>query len=219
MRMLWVLAIGLPVLCGMGRAETEPPVRRLGGCQTTRRAYGLPEATDSLAAGAVDELLAPGEGPKPGPFCRALGADTPLFVEIGAVDSLADQVWAGLAGAATSRIAECELHLAERTLLGHTTGPCFPPYHVELRACGDSASVAAFLETLGAVSWPALTGAQKPSEREIFVEAGTSLQFMPYRVDLRRVPDTRGEKGGETGSGSDGETGGETGSEAGRGNP
>lgn len=177
----------LLVLCACaGLAATGDPPRRLGGCQTTQRAYGLPACADSLALLAVDELLAPGAGPRSGPACRALAVDTPLFLQIGAVDPPADTLWARLSRALSARIEAAHLRLAARTLLSHTTGTCFPPYHVDLRACGDSARVAAFLRDLPDAAWPGFTRVEARAQREVFISAGVSLQGMTAAVDLCR---------------------------------
>jgi hypothetical protein len=177
----------LVALCACaGPSATAEPPHRLGGCQTTQRDYGLPGCADSLAVLAVDELLAPGVGPRTGPACRALAVDTPLFLQIGAIDPPADTLWVGLSRALCERIEAAQLRLASRTLLSHTTGTCFPPYHVDLRACGDSARVAAFLRDLPGAAWPGFTRAGARAQREVFISAGVSLQGMTVAVDLRR---------------------------------
>ncbi|MCK4411920.1 MAG: hypothetical protein KAY32_00115 [Candidatus Eisenbacteria sp.] len=161
-------------------------VPRVGGCRTVERAYGLPALTDSVAHAATQELLAPGAPERERPLCRALGVTTPLFVQVGAVDSLDDRLWASVAGRIGEKLAADGVHLAMRSGLRHTTGPCFPPFHVDLRACGDSASVAVFLDELDGLAWEGLLPADDHGERVLFVSAGTSLQLMDHVVHLRR---------------------------------
>jgi hypothetical protein len=183
----WLAIAALVALCACaGLAATGESPRRLGGCQTTQRVYGLPACTDSLAMLAIDELLAPGVGPRTGPACRALAVDTPLFLQVGAIDPPADTLWVELSRALSARVEAAQLRLASRTLLSHTTGTCFPPYHVDLRACGDSAQVAAFLRDLPDAAWPGFTRAGVRAQREVFISAGVSLQGMAVAIDLRR---------------------------------
>lgn len=180
------LAVLVALCANAGHAVTGEAPRRLGGCQTTQRAYGLTGFADSLATLAIEELLAPGVGSRTGPACRALAVDTPLFLEIGAIDPPADTLWVRLSRALSERVEAAQLRLASRALLSHTTGTCFPPYHVDLRACGDSAHVAAFLRDLPDAVWPGFTRAGERTQREVFISAGVSLQGMTVAVDLRR---------------------------------
>lgn len=157
----------------------------LGGCQTTEREYGLPVLCDTLAAAAVSELMAPGMGSKVGEACRKIGVEIPMFVQIGAVDSLRDETWRAISQQITARLAASNVHLAERTLLRRTTGPCFPRHHIDFQACGDSSSVRCFLADLTEVPWEGFELTPNRRERTLFVTAGTSLQLMETTVDLR----------------------------------
>ncbi len=171
-----------------GRGASPPPegpVMRVGGCQTTERAYGLAAFSDSAAQAALVELLAPGEGPRGGPACERLGVDTPLFAQVGSVAPLADSEWVAAVEAVGARIDSCGLALAERSLLAHTTGPCFPPYHVDLRACGTEAQVARFLDRLATGPWGPFVPTDDRSQRKLFVCAGRNLSIMNSVVDLR----------------------------------
>jgi len=159
---------------------------RLGGCETTRREYGWPPARDSLALAALEELLVPGPASRTGPACRRLGVEAPLFVTIGAVDPPPDSLWASLARQVSAALDGARVRTAERTLLGHTTGPCFPPYHLDIRACGDSAAVGAFLKALPGAAWQGFAVAGEAREREFLLTAGTSLQSPSVTLGLRR---------------------------------
>lgn len=159
--------------------------QRLGGCQTTAHDFGLPAVADSLVLSALGELMAPGMGPKTGPHCRQLGADTPLFAQIGAVDSLPNEAWVDIAGQLTAQLETGGVRIGERSQLRHTTGPCFPPYHVDFRGVADSASVAAFLSALPRIAWDGFVATAERSERRFFITAGMSLQQMDIVVDLR----------------------------------
>jgi len=165
------------------QAQEEKP--RMGGCQTREMAYGLPAARDSLAAAAVEELLAPGMGPKVGEACRQLGVDAPLFVKIGAVELHADSQWVALASQLTAAIKHAGIRIAERSQLAHTTGTCFPPYHIDFRACGDSASVGRFLAGLARLEWEGFQPTDDRRTRRYFVSAGWSLAGTDAIVDLK----------------------------------
>ncbi|MBD3236855.1 MAG: hypothetical protein GF330_09135 [Candidatus Eisenbacteria bacterium] len=158
--------------------------QRLGGCETRERAYGLAAMRDSVALAALAELMAPGMGPKSGPHARALGADSPFFAQAGAVDSLPDGDWVAIAEALTARIATYGIHLAERSLLRHTTGPCFPPHHIDFRGVADSAAAQSFLADLPQMAWEGFAPAARRSERRLLITAGLSLQQMDVAVDL-----------------------------------
>jgi hypothetical protein len=134
---------------------------------------------------AKAELVAPGRGPKTGPACRALGVDTPLYAQVGALDSLADETWRSIATQVTARMAAAGVHLAERTGLQHTTGTCFPPYHVDFRACADSSAARLFLKELTSSAWEGFTATGNRRERRLFVTAGLSLQLLDTTVDLK----------------------------------
>jgi len=163
----------------------EAPVMRVGGCQTSEREYGLAFASDSAAVAAVGELIAPGEGPKGGPACARLGVDTPLFVQIGSVAPLADAEWIAAAQALGARMDSCGLVLAERSLLRHTTGPCFPPYHIDLRACGREAQVARFLVHLTDRPWGRFEPTAERGQRRLMICAGRNMSLMNTVVDLK----------------------------------
>ncbi len=163
----------------------EEPVMRVGGCQTSEREYGLAAMTDSAAAAAVNELIAPGEGPKGGAACERLGVDAPLFAQIGTVGALADSEWVAVAKALGVLMDSCGLVLAERSLLRHTIGPCFPPYHIDLRACGRTEQVARFLARLAEGPYGPFTPAARREERRLFVSAGRNMSLMNTVVDLK----------------------------------
>ncbi len=158
--------------------------QRLGGCQTTVQSSGLPALSDSLATAAVAELLTPGSGPRRGPACRSLGVELPVFAQIGALDSLNDETWRAISEQLTQRIADAGLRLAERSALRLTTGTCFPPYHVDFRACADSAAAGRFLADLGDVAWDGFAFAEDRRTRRLFVIAGLSMQLMSTAVNL-----------------------------------
>jgi hypothetical protein len=180
----WLGLRGLPWLaaraCADGDRSAKPPgeapIMRVGGCQTSEREYGLAAAFDSAAVAAVEELNAPGEGPKAGPACKRLGVDAPLFAQIGSVDPLEDAQWVAAAKVLGARMDSCGLVLAERSLLRHTTGPCFPPYHIDLRACGREAEVARFLEQLAAGSWGAFTPTSDRGQRRLLINTVVDLR-------------------------------------------
>jgi hypothetical protein len=182
-------AAALLVACAAACAQ---PPQTVGGCRTTEREYGLPARADSLALLALGELTAPGMGEKTGPAARRLGADTPLFITIGAVDPLADTLWARAAERLDSLLAGRGMRLAARSGLRHTTGPCFPPYHVDLRAVSDSARVDGFRRALPLASWGPLAVTAERARRVMFVTAGASLQSMDTVVDLRIRSDNHG---------------------------
>lgn len=159
--------------------------RTVGGCKTTERVYGVPALQDSLARAALDELMAPGVGPKTGAACRRLGVDAPLFVRLGAVNPVADSLWESVAERVTDRLCQAGCRIAGRSLLRHTTGTCFPPYHVDFDAVGDSAQVAGFLHQLTRGPWGPLEVTSHREERVLFLTAGCSLSVMDVVVDLR----------------------------------
>jgi hypothetical protein len=151
----------------------------------------LAPVRDSLALAAVDELLSPGPAGQSGSACRLLSVDTPLFAQLGAVDPPADSVWCAAAARLGDLAESLGVRLAERSLLGHTTGPCFPPYHVDLRACGDSAAVAAFLEILPRAGWPGFRVAAAGAARTLLLSAGTSLQSPEVSLGLLWLAEDR----------------------------
>jgi hypothetical protein len=158
---------------------------RVGGCRTSEREYGLPALADSAEQAALAELLAPGEGVKAGPACGRLAVDTPLFAQVGSVAPLEDAEWVAAVQILGARMDSCGLVHAERSLLAHTTGPCFPPYHVDLRACGTEAQVARFLDGLAAGPWGRFEPTDDRSQRRLFICAGRNLSLMDSVVDLR----------------------------------
>jgi len=170
-------------LAAPGSGGSEP--QRVGGCQTSEREYGLPALSDSVAGGALRELLAPGMGPKAGALCRALGVDGTLFAQIGAVEPPADSMWADLGAQLTDRCRAHGLRIARRTLLRHTTGTCFPPFHVDFECVGDSASAGTFLADLLRVPWTGFAAVKQRSERRLWIAAGTSLQQLDTAIDLK----------------------------------
>ena len=158
----------------------------MGGCRTETRDFGLPAYSDSLAETVVRALLAP----RPGggrPGSTPPGA-TPLFVQIGSVDSLGDPVWQAIAAQVTGRLQRAGASIGRRTALLKTTGPCFPPYHVDFEGWADSSDAAAFLDSLAVASWEGFAPVERRSARSLFVQAGTSLQQLDRVIDLRRVP-------------------------------
>ncbi len=174
----------LAALCLAALSSAGGTVARLGGCETTEAAYGLDALADSVAQGAIDELLSPGEGLKTGPHCRQLMVQTPLFLKIGAVEEGPAEAWASLAGQVTECLGEFDLHLAERSLLRHTTGTCFPPYHVDFRAVGAAGAVDALLVHLGTLEWEGFVRVEDRRSRTHFLSAGRSLQLTETVVDL-----------------------------------
>lgn len=213
MRALWFPAIGAALLlagldfCAAGpRGGAEPgrssnpadrPSRLVGGCQTVGEAYGLAAFSDSAAVEAVRRALSPAPAEAHGatgeqPPSGRTSADSeaarivPLFVQIGAVDSPDKRDAKSLAQQLSDRLGTGGLTLASRTLLLHTSGPCFPPYHIDFQAWGDSLAVGAFLDSLPHVPWEGFAPAKERSQRDVFVSAGTSLQAMDDFVDLKR---------------------------------
>jgi len=186
-----LLLIALPSACAWADGDRstdrprEAPVMRVGGCQTSEREYGLAALADSAAVAAVNELIAPGEGPKGGPVCERLEVDTPLFVQIGSVSPLADSEWVAVVHVLGAQMDSCGIVFAERSLLRHTTGPCFPPYHIDLRACGREAQVARFLERLATGPWGRFEPTSEREERRLFVCAGRNLSLLNTVVDLK----------------------------------
>ncbi len=166
-----------------GCAQEEKP--RLGGCQTRELAYGLPAISDSLAAAAVEELLAPGKGPKTGAACRQLEVDALLFVKIGAVERQTDEQWIALAKQLTVALEQAGIRIAGRSQLAHTTGTCFPPYHIDFQACGDSVSVGRCLAGLPKAEWEGFQPTDERRIRRFFVSAGRSLASTDAIVDLK----------------------------------
>jgi hypothetical protein len=179
-----LLLAGIGLAWAVAGAQTPS---RIGGCRTTERDFGPPGAArvDSAAALALDELTAPGPDSKVGPACRRLGVDTPLFVSLGAVDPIADTLWTRAVERVDSLLRRSGAHRIAISPLRHTTGPCFPPYHVEMPAVGDSASVAAFLRGLPMAPWGPFVATPERGARILFVSAGTSRQSMDTVVDLR----------------------------------
>lgn len=158
----------------------------VGGCQTSEREYGLPTLADSLAQAALGELMGPSVARhEESPEIRALGIDTPFFAQIGAVVPPPDSAWIALASQLTKEISDHGLRIAQRSLLRHTTGTCFPPYHVDLQAVGDSAAAASFLSDLPKMIWQGFVPTQNRSERIFFIAAGTSMELMNAVVDLK----------------------------------
>ncbi|MFH1144197.1 MAG: hypothetical protein V1774_06610 [Candidatus Eisenbacteria bacterium] len=182
------------VLCLGGlavAAAAGPGAERVGGCATQVREGGLPAIEDSLAQAAMNELLAPKPGHDGTPSCRRLGVNAALFLQIGAVDSLADSLWQGISGQVTDRLRSGTLILAQRSALLRTTGPCFPPFHVDFRACGDSTRVRGFIDSLVVMNWDEWTAAPERKARDLFISAGMSLQQMDTVVDLRHEESAR----------------------------
>ena len=176
-----LLALAIASLTIAGAEEPH----LVGGCRTVEREFGLPALRDSLAIRAFDELIAPGSGPKTGPACRQLRVDAPLFVTIGAVAEPADSIWVRVASHIADRMLRCEIRPATRSALRCTTGPCFPPYHVEFEAVGDSAQVGEFLDELTSGSWDPLVITSRRAERTLFVAAGVSRESLNTVVDLK----------------------------------
>ncbi len=77
------------------------------------------------------------------------------------------------------------LRLAERSRLRHTIGPCFPPYHIDLRAVGSVVAVARFRDNLTEQKWKGFLPARTRGERSLFIAAGTNLSMMEPCGDLR----------------------------------
>ncbi len=167
-----LLAGGL--LMASGKEDPGEQKRIVGGCHTSEHDYGLPAIADSLAAADLDAAL----------HGRASGK-SPLFVQIGSVKEMAAECWISLGRQLTSLITEGGLRLASRSLLRHTTGTCFPPYHVDLEAVGDTAAVARFLEILPSHRWEGFEVAAQRSERDCFISAGRSREMMNTVVDLK----------------------------------
>lgn len=157
----------------------------MGGCQTKELDFGLPPLAEERAQRAVAELLEPGTGPKTGPACRELGVDTPCFVQIGAVAEQDEEIWQSLAEQVTTLLKTHGLHLAERSRLRHTTGPCFPPYHVDFRAVGTAEAVTRCRAELGEQKWKGFLPAATRGERSLFLAAGTNLSMMEPCGDLK----------------------------------
>jgi len=175
--------LALVMAGGVNAAAEEPHV--VGGCQTEERDFGLPALRDSVAIRALEELTAPGEGPKMGPTCRALHVDAPLFVTIGAVAAPPDSLWALVATRVTERMQRCAIRPATRSLLRVTRGPCFPPHHVEFEAVGDSVQVEEFLKEMSSEPWDPMIITTRRAERTLFVAAGISRESLNTVVDLR----------------------------------
>jgi hypothetical protein len=171
--------------CAPGRAARAQEPRAIGGCRTVEVRYGLSAWGDSAAVRALQELIAPGAGERVGPACRDLGVDAPLFARVGAVDPPADTLWAHAVRRVGEIMDSSGLRLASRSLLRHTTGTCFPPYHVDLEAVGDTAQVRGFLERLSTARWDPWVVAPERRERRLMVTAGMGLQSMDTVVDLR----------------------------------
>lgn len=184
-RILFLGCLVLSMTAGCRCARAGKMEVRVGGCNTTERDFGLPPIANERAQEAVAELLAPGMGPKSGPACRALVVDTPCFLQIGAVDSQANEVWRNLAEQITALTKAGGLHLAERSLLRHTTGPCFPPYHVDFRAVGSAEAVARFRADLTEQKWKGFIPASTRGERSLFISAGVNLSMMEPCGDLQ----------------------------------
>jgi hypothetical protein len=172
------------LFAALANGAAEEP-HRLGGCRTVERELGTRASPDTLAVGALAELTAPGMGPKAGPICRRLGVDAPLFVSIGAVDEQPDSTWMRVADQVGDRMRGGGLHMASRSPLRHTTGTCFPPYHIDFEAVGDSARVGGFLARMARASWEPLIVAERRQERVIFIAAGLNRQSMDTVVDLK----------------------------------
>jgi hypothetical protein len=179
------------LLAACAAACAQPP-QMVGGCRTTEREYGLPACADSLALLALGELTAPGMGEKSGPAARRLGVDTPLFITIGAVDPVADTLWVRAAQSLDGLLARGGVRLAARSGVRLSTGPCVPPYHVDLRAVSDSARVVDFRRALALAPWGPLAVTPERALRVMFVTAGTSLQSEDTVVDLRIRSDNHG---------------------------
>jgi hypothetical protein len=178
------VALAAVAVAGLATAAAEEP-HHVGGCHTVEREFGLPALRDSLAIRAFGELTAPGSGPKTGPACRQLAVDAPLFVTIGAVTEPADSTWVRIASHVTARMLRCEIRLATRSSLRCTSGTCFPPYHVEFEAVGDSTQVGEFLKELTGGSWDPLVITPRRAERTLFVAAGVSRETLDTVVDLK----------------------------------
>lgn len=179
-----VVAIMTVATLGLAIAAAEGP-HLVGGCRTVEREFGLPALQDSSAVRAFDELIAPGMGPKAGPACRQLRVDAPLFVTIGAVTEPADSIWVRVASHVTARMLRCEIRPATRSPLRCTSGTCFPPYHVDFEAVGDSAQVSEFLKELTGGPWDPLIITSRRAERTLFVAAGVSRETLDTVVDLK----------------------------------
>jgi len=189
--LLLVAAVWLGAGCAGTRAGERtggPPA--IGGCRTESREYGLPAFTDSLAEATVRALLTPRrDSASPDEVHgRVPPGAAPLFLQIGAVDCPADSTWRGIAGQVTDRIQAAGISLARRSALRETSGPCFPPFHVDFEAWAESTLVAAFLDSLVAWSWPGFHRTGVRAERDLFITAGMSLQQMDRVVDLRHAP-------------------------------
>jgi hypothetical protein len=159
---------------------------RMGGCQTTPEEYGLPALSDSLGLLAFEELMAPGQGPRTGPASDQLEVDGVLFLQAGAIVRGEKQAWVTLAGHVTRRLREAGIVLASRSALLHTTGTCFPPYHVDFRAVGRSPVIDAFVRSLADQAWDGFAPTPIRSERSHFLTAGRSLQQSDVVIDLIR---------------------------------
>jgi hypothetical protein len=178
------VALMAVAIAGLAIAAAEEP-HFVGGCRTVEREFGLPALRDSLAIRALEELTAPGSGPKTGPACRQLRVAAPLFVTIGAVTEPADSIWVRAASHVADRMLRCEIRPATRSRLRCTSGTCFPPYHVEFEAVGDSAQVSEFLKELTCGPWDPLVITSRRAERTLFVAAGTSRESLNTVVDLK----------------------------------
>lgn len=178
------LALTAATIAGGAIAAAEEP-HLVGGCRTVEREFGLPAWRDSVAVRALTELTAPGTGPKTGPACERLHVDAPLFVTLGAVSEPDDSLWVQAASQVFARMRHCEILPATRSLLRCTRGPCFPPFHVEFEAVGDSAQVNEFLKELAAGAWDPLAITSRRAERVLFVAAGMSRETLDRVVDLK----------------------------------
>jgi len=186
----WCVGFWLGILTVAGCTASGSATKRearplLGGCRTSEHEYGLEAYTDTAAVAALEELIAPGTGPKAGAACRRLGVDAPFFVRLGAIDSVSAPRWATLARQVTTALGASGVHIAERSLLRHTVGPCFPPYHIDFRTCGPAGAVADVLEAWPNREWQGFVRAASRGERLVWISAGTSLQRIATVVELR----------------------------------
>jgi hypothetical protein len=176
----------LGCLCAAAAADSpcSGDAQRVGGCRTSAREYGLPSFTDSLGVAAIRGLLTPSTAPRAGEACLLPPGTAPLFAQLGAVDHVADSLWRAMAEQVTVRLRESGLALAQRSALLHTTGPCFPPLHIDFQAYGDSARVIGFLDSLRVSTWTGFEIAAERRRRDLFLAAGMSLQLMEWVIDL-----------------------------------
>jgi len=180
-------AVLLGCLCTAAADSPGPgDAQRVGGCRTSEREYGLPSFTDSSGVAAIRGLLAPSTAPRAGESCLLPPGAAPLFVQLGAVDNLADSLWRAVAEQVTVRMRESGLAFAQRSALLHTTGPCFPPFHIDFQAYGDSARVIGFLDSLRVDTWAGFAIAAERRRRDLFLAAGMSLQLMEWVIDLEQ---------------------------------